>query len=168
MTDEIINRVDESSLMQVDLDSMYPMGGRVTFDLKDQLHEGLVLIEKDLRAFVKENDWSIYADKYVNIVCSADAIVPLWAFMLVASQIKPHAKIVVFGDEESLERAIFTDILNGLDWEEFRDKPVIVKGCGRHNIPQSVFVDFALGLQEVAKSVMFGEACSSVPVYKRR
>jgi len=167
MENEIVNRVEKSGLIQVSLDDFYPQGERVVFDIKDLLHEGFVLIEKNLRAFVKENDWSIYQNKYIAITCSTDAIVPLWAYMLVASHLKPFAKKVVLGNKIDLEKAIFADILNNHDFSIYKDAAVIVKGCGKYPIPESVVLDFAFRLQDVAKSIMFGEACSAVPLYKR-
>ena len=167
MENEITNRVENSSLVQVNLDEYYPSGDRDIFDLKNCLKDELILIEKDFRAFVKENDWSVYNEKYVGIICSVDAIVPLWAFMLVASKVSPYAKKVVFGNQEQLEKAIFNDIFIELDFTQFQDKNVIVKGCGKHPIPESVFVDFSIKLQEHAKNIMFGEACSAVPLYKK-
>lgn len=168
MEDKIVNRVEKSGLLQVNLDEYYPMGERITFDLKNVLMNEVILVEKDLRSFVKENDWTIYKDKYVNVLCSADAIVPLWAFMLIVSSLKPYAKKVVMGTNQDLEKAIFNDILEGLDFSQFADKNVIVKGCGKYPIPESVFVDFTYRLQNVANNIMFGEACSAVPLFKRK
>jgi len=166
--DEIINRVENSNLIQVNLDDYYPEGERVLYDLSANLHEGLVLIEKDFRDFINQHDWSQYQDKYVGIICSSDAIVPLWAFMLLASKIEPYAKKVVMGDKNELEKAIFDSIISILDFTQFQDQNVIVKGCGKHPIPESVFVDFTITLQRYAKNILFGEACSSVPLYKRK
>lgn len=165
--DEITNRVENSNLVQVSLDDYYPKAERVFFDVKEVLHEGLVLIENELRSFVKQNDWSIYQDKYVGIFCSADAIVPLWAFMLIASKIEPFAKKVVMGNKAELEKAIFNDIISSIDFTQFQDKSVIVKGCGKFPIPEAVFVDFTVKLQAYAKTIMFGEACSAVPLFKK-
>lgn len=167
MADEIINKVEKSGLEQINLDEYYPNGDRVTFDLKNVLKDEMILVEKDLRSFVKEQDWGVYKDKYVNVICSADAIVPLWAFMLIVSNLKPYAKKVVMGNKQDLEKAIFNDIFNKLDFDEFANKNVIVKGCGKFPIPESVFVDFTYRLQNVAKKIMFGEACSAVPLYKK-
>lgn len=164
---EIVNRLENSNLIQVNLDEYYPEGERIIFDLKNCLKEELILIEKEFRVFVKENDWTIYQDKYVGVICSADAIVPLWAYMLIASQLKPFAKKVVMGGENELEKAIFNAILLAIDFTQFQDKNVIVKGCGKHPIPESVFVDFSVKLQGFAKNIMFGEACSAVPLYKK-
>lgn len=167
MENDIVNRVEKSGLVQINLDDFYPQGDRVIFDIAACLHEGFVLIEKTFREFIKNNDWKIYQDKYVAIVCSSDAIVPLWAYMLVSSQLKPFAKKVVLGNSIDLEKSIFEDILNAHDFSIYQDKGVIVKGCGKFPIPETVFVDFTYRLQEYAKTIMFGEACSAVPLYKR-
>jgi uncharacterized protein DUF2480 len=166
--DEITNRVENSNLVQVSLDDYYPQEERVFFDLKDVLHEGMALIEKDLRSFVKENNWSIYQDKYVGIICSSDAIVPLWAFMLIASKIEPFAKKVAMGNKTELEKTIFNDVISAIDFTQFKDKSVIVKGCGKYPIPEAAFVDFTVKLQAYAKNIMFGEACSAVPLFKKK
>lgn len=168
MAEEIINRVDKSGLVQINLDEFYPQGDRMRFDIAEFLHEGLILIEKDFRDKVKNTNWQQFEAKYIAVVCSADAIVPLWAFMLVVSQLKPYAKHVVMGDQQDLEKAIFTQLLNEHDFAQYQDKNIIVKGCGNHPIPESVFVDFTYRLQNVAKNIMFGEACSAVPLFKRK
>lgn len=168
MADEIINRVENSSLVQVSLDEFYPEGDRVLFDVKDFLLDEIALIEKNFRTSLKNYDWSIFEGKYVGIICSADAIVPLWAFMLVATYLNPVAKKVVFGDKEALEKAIFKDVFLELNFQKYTDAAVIVKGCGKYPIPESVVVDFSIILQDYAKSIMFGEACSAVPLFKKR
>lgn len=165
--DKIVNRVENSSLVQVNLDDFYPKGARVTFDLKACLKDEIVLVEKEFRAFVTANDWSVYEDKYVGIICSADAIVPLWAFMLIASKIKPFAKKVVMGNLKELEKAIFENVLSEIDFTQYKNATIIVKGCGKYPIPEAVFVAFSVKLQAYAKSIMFGEACSAVPLYKK-
>ena len=167
MENQITNRVENSSLIQVNLDEYYPNEERIFFDLKICLKDELALIEKDFRAFVKTHDWSTYQNKFVGIICSADAIVPLWAFMLIASNIKPFAKKTVMGGKVELEKAIFNDIFSALDFNQFDNKNVIVKGCGKYPIPESLFVDFSVKLQDHAKNIMFGEACSAVPLFKR-
>lgn len=168
MADEIVNRVEQSELIQVNLDEYYPRGERVGIDLAGYLKEGLILIEKEFRAAVEQVDWSSFTDKYVFVHCSADAIVPLWAFMLVSLKLNPFAKVVVMGEKDDLEKAIFDAFLDEHDFDQYLDKPVIVKGCGNHPIPKSVFIEFTNRLQEKAKSIMFGEACSAVPLYKKK
>jgi hypothetical protein len=167
MSDEITNRVENSSLVQVSLDEFYPEGERVLFDIKGFLRDEIALIEKEFRASLKETNWSEYEGKYVAIVCSADAIVPLWAFMLVATHLQPFSKKVVFGNKQDLEKAIFNDVLSEIDYTLYQDATIIVKGCGKFPIPESVVVEFTVRLQGYAKSLMFGEACSAVPLYKR-
>ena len=167
MSDEIINRVEKSSLVQVSLDEFYPEGERVLFDVKDFLKDEIALIEKEFRAQIKATNWEEFEGKYVGIICSADAIVPLWAFMLVAMQLQPYAKKVIFGNKEDLEKAIFKDVFSQIDFTTYQDATIIVKGCGKFPIPESVVVDFSVQLQKVAKSIMFGEACSAVPLYKK-
>ena len=166
--DNLTNRIENSHLIQVSLDDYYSKGDRVLFDIKELLYEDLVLIEKNIRAFVKQNDWSIYQDKYVGIFCSTNAIVPLWAFMLVASKIEPFAKKVVMGNKAELEKAIFNEVILNIDFAQFKDKSVIVKGCGKYPIPEATFVDFTVKLQKYAKTIMFGEACSAVPLFKKK
>ena len=168
MAEEIVNRVENSNLVQVSLDEFYPLGERVLFDVKDFLKDEIALIERDFRQGLKEFDWSVYYGKYVGIICSADAIVPLWAFMLASTYLKPIAKKVVFGNKEDLEKAIFSEILTQIDYTLYQDKNVIVKGCGKFPIPESVVVDFSVNLQEYASNLMFGEACSAVPLFKRK
>lgn len=167
MAEEIINRVDNSSLVQVSLDEFYPQGERVLFDIKDFLRDEIALIEKEFRAAVKETTWVDFEGKYVGITCSVDAIVPLWAFMLIAAELQPFAKKVVFGNKEDLEKSIFSDVLSEIDYSVYQDATIIVKGCGKYPIPEAVVVDFAIKLQDYAKSIMFGEACSAVPLFKR-
>ena len=135
--------------------------------LRGFLRDEIALIEKEFRAAVKATNWKEYEGEYVGIICSVDAIVPLWAFMLIASEIQPYAKKVVYGNKEDLEKAIFAEILANMDYSRFEDKSVIVKGCGKFPIPESVVVDFSVKLQGCAKNLMFGEACSAVPLYKR-
>ncbi|MCB0402774.1 MAG: DUF2480 family protein [Flavobacteriales bacterium] len=167
MEDGIVNRVEQSGLVQINLDEFYPSGERISFDLKDGLHEGLILIEKEFRDFVHQTDWSDYEGKYVHVFCSQDAIIPLWAFMLLTSHLKPVAKKVVMGTRADLETAIFNDIFDAHDFSQYDNKNVIVKGCGKHPIPEPVFVEFTNRLQDHAKKIMFGEACSAVPLFKR-
>ena len=166
-SDEIRNKVAESGLITFNLEKLYQVGERKTFDLKDFLYEGLILREKEYRAALKEFDWSAYKDTLVNIECNADAIVPQWAFMLAASYLEPVAKRVVMGSSETLETVLYQDVLTDLDLTQFQDERVIVKGCSKYPVPTSAFVEFVAKLRPVAKSVMYGEACSTVPLFKR-
>lgn len=168
MAEEIINRVANSSLITIDLEDYYPEGKRILFDIKDWLYEGLVLREKDFREFVKTHDWNQYQDSYVAILCSTDAIVPAWAFMLVASSLEPYAKKIVKGDLEQLESSIYQEVIPTIKLDQFKDKPVIIKGCSNKPVPTNAYLMIINRLKKVAKSVMYGEACSSVPLYKKR
>lgn len=166
--DKIVNKVAQSGLVTFDLATLYLEGERKVYDIKDNLFHGLILKEKDFRAFVKEHDWSAYKDCYVAITCTADAIVPTWAYMLLANRLEPYAAEVVFGDLSVLETLLFERQLAKLDMEQFRDERVVVKGCGDETVPESAFVKFTVELSKVAKSIMYGEPCSTVPVFKRR
>lgn len=164
---EIINKVAASGLVTVDLEEIYPSGERVLLDIKPQLWQELALKEKDFREWIKTNDWEAYRNKYVAVFCSADAIVPNWAYMLVASSLESKAKRVVFGDRETLNTIIFAEMIANLNAEDYRDKRVIIKGCSDKPVPTSAYVELVNKLQPVAKSIMFGEPCSTVPVFKR-
>lgn len=168
MSEEIINRVAQSKLITFDLEDYYPKGERKVLDIKDWLYEGFILREKEFRSHVDEHDWSTYQDTYVALQCSSDAIIPGWAFMLIASKLQPYAKKVVQGSLENLETALYQTILDNLDVTEFTDKPVIIKGCSNKPVPENAYLMAVNRIQEVAKSVMYGEACSSVPLYKKR
>ncbi|MGN7513557.1 MAG: DUF2480 family protein [Allomuricauda sp.] len=168
MSEEIINRVAQSKLITFNLEDYYPKGERKVLDIKDWLYEGFILREKEFRAHVEAHDWSAYKDAYVALQCSSDAIVPGWAFMLIASKLQPYAKKVVQGSLENLETALYQSILENLDVSEFTDKPVIIKGCSNKPVPENAYLMAVARIQEVAKSVMYGEACSSVPLYKKR
>lgn len=163
----IINRVASSSLVTLDLEQYFHRGQRVEWDMKERLFQGLILKEKDFRTFVKEHDWSQYRDQNVAIVCSADAIVPTWAYMLVAAALKPHAHHFIFGDLAALEQSLFQSALNKIPLEEYQDAKVIVKGCGNYPVPEYAYVEITRLLTGVVSSLMYGEPCSTVPVYKR-
>lgn len=165
---EIINRVAGSSLITFDLEEYYQPGERVLVNLKDQLFQGLILREKDLRDFIKSNDWSFYKDKFVAITCSVDAVIPTWAYMLVAIALRPYTKAVEFGTLEKLEERLFEDALAKVDWEQFRNAKIVVKGCSKVEVPSSAYVKVVAELQPIAASLMFGEACSTVPLFKRK
>lgn len=168
MADEIVNRVANSKLVTLNLEDYYPPGQRVVIDLKDWLFQELVLKEKDFRAQVQSYDWSIYTNSYVSLICSTDAIIPGWAFMLITLQLEPFAKKVIVGNLEQLESSIYQDIINNLDLSVYKDKPIIIKGCAHKPIPVNAYILLANKLKPFAKSIMYGEACSSVPLYKKR
>ncbi|MFS4466371.1 DUF2480 family protein [Maribacter sp. 2210JD10-5] len=165
---EIVNKVAQSKLVTFDLEDYYPKGQRITLDIKDWLYEGLILREKEFRARLNEQDWSIYQDTYVALGCSTDAIIPGWAYMLLTTKLQPYAKKIVQGSLEDLETSLYQSIIENLDVTNFKDKPVIIKGCSNKPVPPNAYLMLAQRLQPVAKSVMYGEACSSVPLYKRK
>jgi len=168
MSDEIINRVANSKLITIDLEDFYPKGKRVLFDIKDWLFEGLVLREKDFREHVKTYDWTQYQNNYVALMCSTDAIIPAWAFILISIQLEPYANKIILGDLDTLETSIYQDIINNLNLEVYIDKPVIIKGCSKKPVPINAYVMIANALKPIAKSIMYGEACSSVPLFKHK
>ncbi|WP_136468792.1 DUF2480 family protein [Flagellimonas onchidii] len=165
---EIKNRVAESKLITFDLEELYPKGRREVLDIKDWLYEGIILREKEFRGALEGYDWSSYKDAYVALTCSTDAIVPGWAFLLVASKLQPYARKVVVGSLEDLETSLYQQILEDLDISQFKDKPIIIKGCSNKPIPENAYIMAMSKIQEVAKSVMYGEACSAVPLFKKK
>ena len=168
MSLEIVNRVANSKLVTVNLEDYYPQGERVLFDVKDWLLEGLVLREKDFRQMTKEHDWSRYKDAYVALTCSSDAIIPAWAYMLVTTYLQPFAKKVVIGDLDLLESLLYAEIIEKTDFSELKNLPIIVKGCSNKPVPANAYVLLIQKLQPIVKSMMYGEACSSVPLFKQR
>ena len=167
MAEEIVNRVAQSKLITFNLEDHYSQGQRFVFDLSKWLHEGFVLKEKEFRSQAKEHDWSQYKDKYIALRCSTDAIVPAWAYMLISSLLEPYAKKVVVGDLEMLESHLYQEVIENLDVSELKDKAVIVKGCSNKPVPKNAYIFLIKKLQPVVKSLMYGEACSSVPLYKK-
>lgn len=167
MSDEIVNRVAKSNLITIDLEDFYPKGLRRIIDIKQWLFHELILKETDFRNYLKEHDWNQYKDQYVALSCSADAIIPSWAYMLISTYLNPVAKKVVVGSLNDLETAIFQDLINELPTEDYKNKPVIIKGCASKPIPETAYIQLIEKVQPVARSIMFGEACSTVPLYKR-
>jgi hypothetical protein len=166
--EEIINKVSSSGLITIDLEEFYLPGERVLFDIKDLLFQGFLLREKDFREFIKNENWSTYKDKYVAIVCSSDAIVPTWAYMLLSVSLGPFAKKIVFGSLEVLETVLYTEKLAGLDVNVYNDARVVIKGCGKLPVPNNAYVELTRLLRPVVKSMMYGEPCSTVPLYKKK
>jgi hypothetical protein len=167
MPDEIINKVANSKLVSLDLEDYYPKGERTLIDIKDWLFQEQVLIEKDYRNRLKEQDWTAYQNKYVGIICSSDAIIPSWAYLLLTVHLAPYAKKIVVGNLEQLETILFEEVIAKMELEEFEDKAVIVKGCSEKFIPYAAYSLLIQRLFPVVSSLMYGEACSSVPLYKR-
>ena len=167
MKDKIVNRIANSKLVTLDLEDLYPEGIRLSLDISNWLLEGIVLHEKDFREHLSKNDWSQYKNAYVALHCSTDAIVPGWAYMLVSLQLNNIARKVIVGTITDLETLIFSEIIIQLDLSVYKDKPVIIKGCGHKPVPENAYVLLAQKLRPIAKSIMYGEACSSVPLYKK-
>lgn len=167
MAEEIINRVANSKLKVIDLEDYYPEGKRIVLDIKDWLYEGLVLREKEFRQFVLHHDWSQYKNTYVVISCSTDAIVPDWAYMLITIHLQPYAKFIIKGNLQMLDAILYNQIISELDLSPYKDAPVIIKGCANKPVPANALILLTNRLKPIAKSIMFGEACSSVPLYKK-
>ena len=167
MDDQLINKVALSGLITIDLEELYPPGERVVFDIKAFLFQELMLREKDFREAMKNHDWQAYTNKYVAIICSADAIVPTWAYMLVVTNLTPVAKKAVFGNLETLETVLYQEVLANFEIEKYTGARVVIKGCGKLPVPKFAFVELTRLLRPVAKSIMYGEPCSTVPIYKQ-
>ncbi len=162
----IINKVASSGILTLDLEEMYPRGERVVFDIAPLLWEGIALKEKDFREALKGHDWAQYQGKFVAVHCSEDAIIPTWAYMLVATYLQPRAAFVTQGDAEQMERAVFTRFVQDLDVEPYRGARIVVKGCSKLPVPLNAYVELSAKLLPEVKSLMFGEPCSTVPLYK--
>jgi hypothetical protein len=167
METEIINRVANSGLVTLNLEEYYAPGDRVQYDLKDNLFMGLILKEKDFRAFLKEHDWSQYTGKHVAITCSEDAIIPTWAYMLLTLQLQPYAGTIVFGTLTDLEEKLYFDAIARINVTDYQDARVVVKGCSDLPVPVAAYVEITRLLRPVVQSLLFGEPCSTVPLYKR-
>jgi hypothetical protein len=167
MAEPIINKVAESGLITLDLEKYFPREETMVFDMKDHLYMQMILKEKDFREALKNLDWKKYENKNVAVVCTADAVIPVWAYMLVASYLQPVARQIVMGDEKELHKKLFLQNLSTININEFEDKRVVIKGCGETPIPDYVYMEITKMLRPVAKSIMYGEPCSTVPVYKK-
>lgn len=168
MSDLIVNKVASSGLITLDLEKYLPSGEAASFDLKDHLFMGLILKEKDFREALKSLDWSVYSGKNVAVFCSVDAIIPVWAYMLVASYLQPVAKDIYVGTEAEMQKHLFLRNLEKINPEEFRDQRIVVKGCGEIPIDSYAYAEITRLLTSVAKSVMYGEPCSTVPIFKKK
>jgi hypothetical protein len=168
MKDQIVNRVTSSPLKTFDLEVYYHSGEREILDIAPWLFNGMILKEKDFRDFVKEYKWSDYEGKNVAIMCSIDAIIPTWAYMLVAINLEPYTNMLVYGDLSDLENALFMQALGEVDLASFQDAKIVVKGCGNHPVPEFAYVEITRLLRPIVSSMMFGEPCSTVPLYKLR
>lgn len=168
MAEEIINRVANSKLITIDLEDFYPQGKRVIIDIKDWLFQEIILKEQEFRAHLKNHNWEQYQDTYIALTCSSGAIIPSWAYLLISTHLNNYAKKVVVGNLELLETVIFNDIISVMDITNFKMKPIIIKGCADKPIPATAYTLLIQKIQSVAKTVMFGEACSTVPLYKAK
>jgi len=168
MESTIINKVAESAITSIDLEEYYPKGETAVFDLKNHLFMELILKEKDFRAALQSFNWEQFQGKNVAITCSADAIIPVWAYMLVAVNLQPVAKEVVFGEEKNVLQTLLLKNISQIKGEEYTDKRVVIKGCGDVDIPEAAYVEITNKLRPFVKSIMYGEPCSTVPVYKRK
>lgn len=166
MKDQIVNRVAKSKLITLNLEDYYPEGKRIIFDIKDWLYEGFVLREKEFRETVKTHNWSQYQAQYLALTCSTDAIIPAWAYILLTTALQPYAKKVIVGDLEQLESSVYQDIINDLDVSGYQNKSIIIKGCANKPVPKNAYLQLTTKLIPIAKSIMYGEACSSVPLFK--
>ncbi|HYK55304.1 MAG TPA: DUF2480 family protein [Flavisolibacter sp.] len=168
MSEVFVNKVANSGLITLDLETFLPVGETATFDLKDHLFMGLILKEKDFREALKNLDWSVYKDKNVALICSVDAIIPIWAYMLVTSYLQPVAKNVFAGSEAEMQKHLFLKNMAAINPEEYTDQRVVVKGCGDVPIDNFAYTEITKILTPVAKSIMYGEPCSTVPIYKKK
>ncbi|MBC9910937.1 DUF2480 family protein [Chitinophaga varians] len=166
--DEIVNKVAQSGLETIDLEQFYPKGETVIFDMKDYLFMGMILKEKDFRTAMQSHDWEQYRGKNVGLVCTADAVVPLWAYMLVMTNLEPIAAYAAFGDAEFIYKTLYLKNLSTIDVAAFEDKRIVIKGCGDKRVGEVAYAEVTRLLRPVAKSIMYGEPCSSVPVYKKK
>lgn len=164
--EEITNKVANSGIVSIDLEEYYPEGERVLLDVKPLLFQELILKEKDFRDYIKNEDWSQYKNKFVAITCTNDAIVPTWAYMLLSLALEPFAKKIVFGNLENLESVLFEEALNAIDYSQYKDARIVIKGCSNKPVPTQAYVKLTAALKPFAKSIMYGEPCSTVPLYK--
>ena len=168
MEEIIVNKVAQSGLLTLDLEEFYPSDDIATFDVKDYLFMELILKEKEYREALKNGDWKKFEGKNVAIGCTTDAIIPLWAYMLAVTYLQEFAANIVFGDETQLTTTLLLKNIQKIDVREFEGKRVVVKGCGDKKIPEAAFVEITKKLRPFAKSIMYGEPCSTVPIFKRK
>ncbi|MFY8187001.1 MAG: DUF2480 family protein [Flavobacterium sp.] len=165
---EIVNKVASSALMVFDLEDYYPKGIKIEVDIAQWLIEGFLLKEKDFREALKNHDWSVYQDAFVAVYCSTDAILPAWAVLLVTSHLQPFAKKIISGQLKDFDTIYYASMLETIDYTIYQDKPVILKGCSKKSVPEMAYILAMQKLQNHAKSIMYGEACSAVPLFKAK
>ena len=168
MTGEIKNRVAGSKLITLDLEDFYPTGKRVEVDISQFLFQGILLKEKEFRLKIKSYDWKQYQRCYIALTNKNKALVPAWAFMLITTELNAIAKLIVVGNKNELENLIFSNIINEIDVSNYKNRSVIIKGCSKKNIPENSYIQLIQKIQPVVKSIMYGEACSSVPLFKKK
>jgi hypothetical protein len=168
METEIINKVAGSGIISIDLESYLPISEVAYIDIKANLFQELILKEKDFRDFIKSNDWSVYQDKYVGVYCSSDAIIPTWAYMLIASALTSIAKAIYFGSPSEVNAKVVSALFLQQDLSQYEDKRIVIKGCGDIKIGEQAFITIANALRPLAKALMYGEPCSTVPIYKKK
>ncbi|MBT8221188.1 MAG: DUF2480 family protein [Bacteroidia bacterium] len=164
----LVNRVASSGLITLNLEDYFPKEGLVVFDLKDYLYMELILKEKDFRGAMKDHDWSQYDGKNLAVFCSNDAIIPVWAYMLVTTYAEPFAKEIFWGNEEAFYSNFYTKVFSKLDLKSFENNRIVIKGCGDLPVPVSAYLEVTKILRPIAKSIMYGEPCSTVPIYKKK
>lgn len=167
MSEAIVNKIAQSGIITLDLSEMRPKGDRVLLDIAPHLWQGIALKEKDFRQWVKETDWTSFKGKHVAVTCSADAIIPSWAFMLLGTELTPYAATLFFGDLDGLEELLFKKAIEHMDLTRYKDARIMLKGCG-DKVPSGSYLYLTSALQPVVKSLMFGEPCSAVPVFKKK
>ncbi len=168
MDNTIVNKVAESGIITIDLEEYTKNTSIKIFDLKDHLFMGLIVKEKDFRAALTQTNWEVYKDVYVGVTCTTDAIIPMWAYMLVASYVEPFAKKVFMGNEGQTQEQLLLHCIDTIDITHYADKRVVIKGCGDNPIPASAYLAITAKLRPVAKSIMYGEPCSTVPIFKKK
>lgn len=168
MSEVFVNKVANSGLITLDLENFLPTGETATFDLKDHLFMGLILKEKDFREALKNIDWTAYQNKNVAIVCTVDAIIPVWAYMLLATYLQPVAKEIYLGTGEEMSKHLFLKNIEAINTDEYSDQRIVIKGCGEVPIENFAYAEITKLLRPVAKSIMYGEPCSTVPIYKKK
>lgn len=165
---EILNKVAESGIVTIDLEQYFRGEEKVIIDLKPLLFQELILKEKEFRAYLKSHNWKLYSGKWVALCCSNDAVIPTWAYMLIALELQPYAKKVIAGDVQLLEILLMEEVLNGIDFSKYKNERVVIKGCSKMQVPMNAYVKIANALKPYAKSIMYGEPCSTVPLYKSK
>ena len=168
MEEVFVNKVAESGIITLDLEEFYPKDETAVFDMKDYLFMGLILKEKDFREAMKTLEVEPYKGKNIALTCSADAVIPVWAYMLVVSYLEPVAKEIIFGDADFLHKTLFLKNISKINSADYEDKRVVIKGCGELPITEAAYVAITGLLRPVAKSIMYGEPCSTVPIYKKK